>query len=354
MKLRQIPLIGVLAIAIAAAACSSKTAAPLAATSNTPVRTAAATSGPAMPAINTNGIVVTKEEMRLSFKMGGVVKRIAVQEGQEVRKGQVLAEIELTEVNSQLEQTRQMAEKSQRDLARGERLYADQVISLEQLQDLKTQASMARAALAAMQFNRGYSVITAPRDGVVLRKLVEQSELVPPGQTVLVLGARDHGYVVRVALADREIVQLKLGDGAQVRMDAFPGRSFDGKITEIAGAADEKSGMFVAELRLDAVPVSLVTGLVAKVSLMPASAAAGSLTHVPVAAIVSGDANSASVFVVEGDHVRRRPVQIAFLQDAEAALSNGLKPGETVVTDGSLYLEDKEKITVVTDAGRAS
>jgi RND family efflux transporter MFP subunit len=247
-----------------------------------------------------------------------------------------------------------MAAKAQRDLQRGERLYADQVISLEQLQDLRTQASMARAGLSSVQFNRGYSVITAPRDGVVLRKLFEQSELVPAGQTVLLFGARDRGYVVQLGLADREIVQLKLGDVADVRMDAFPGRSFAGKVSEISSAADQKTGMFPAEVRLDGAPVSLVSGLVARVTLMPASASAGTLTYVPVAAVVAGDADKASVFVVDGDHVNRRAVRIAFLQGTQIALAEGVKPGELLVTDGALYLADKEKIRVVTEPGSRS
>lgn len=352
MKIKSTTLL--LATLALLGACKGDPAATTAEVNATPVRSQAATTGPAMPTINTNGVVVTKDEMRLSFKVGGVVKRIAVQEGQEVRKGQVLAEIELTEVNSQVEQMRQMAAKAQRDLQRGESLYADQVISLEQLQDLRTQASVSRAGLSAAQFNRGHAVISAPRDAVVLRKLVEQSELVPAGQTVLLLGARDRGYVVRLGLADREIVQLKLGDSAQIHMDAFPGRSFSGKITEIASAADDKTGMFPAEVRLEPSALTLVSGLVARVSLVPASALAGQLTYVPVAAVVAGDANTASVFLVEGDHARRRSVRVAFMQGTQIALTEGLKPGEIVVTDGALYLEDNEKIAVTSSTGAAS
>ena len=128
----------------------------------TPVRVQAATSGPASPAIATNGIVAIKGEMRLSFKMAGIIKSIRVREGQEVKKGERLADIEPTEVNSQVEQARQLAEKARRDVERGERLYNDQVISLEQLQDLRTQASVVQAQLSGAEFNRGYAVITAP------------------------------------------------------------------------------------------------------------------------------------------------------------------------------------------------
>jgi multidrug efflux pump subunit AcrA (membrane-fusion protein) len=92
-----------------------KQAAPTAARP-TPVRIQHASNGPAVPPIDTSGVVATKHEMRLSFKMGGVVRRIYVQEGDVVKQGQRLAEIELTEVSSQVEQARQMADKAQRDL----------------------------------------------------------------------------------------------------------------------------------------------------------------------------------------------------------------------------------------------
>src|SRR5262245_40081465 len=89
--------------ALALAACSSEksqTAAP----KPTPVRVEQAATGPSTPPIRTNGMVATKDEMRLSFKVGGVIKSIRVQEGETVHQGQVLAEIEQTEINAQVEQ----------------------------------------------------------------------------------------------------------------------------------------------------------------------------------------------------------------------------------------------------------
>ena len=200
----------------------------------TPVRAALATLGPASPLIEANGLVGAAEEMRLSFKTGGIIRRIPVQEGSRVRRGDLLAELELTEVNAQVEQARQAAEKAERDLDRGERLHADQVISLEALQNLRTQAAVARAARDAARFNLGYSSIRAPSDGVVLRTLFEERELVPPGQPVVILGSSARGHVVRLSLADRDIVQLRLGDPARVTLDAYPGRELKGVVSEVS------------------------------------------------------------------------------------------------------------------------
>jgi membrane fusion protein, multidrug efflux system len=311
------------------------------------VRVQLATSGPSAPAIATSGIVATKDEMRLSFKVGGMIKAIHVEEGDVVRKGQRLAEIELAEIDAQVEEARQLAAKAQRDAERGERLYKDDhVISLVQLEDLRTQAALRQAQLKSVQFNRGYSVITAASDGVVLRRLAEERELVPAGQPVLVVGARERGYVVRAALADREVVQLKLGDPAEIRMDAYPGQAISGTLSMIANAADERSGMFPVEIRFDSIPVALASGLVAKLNLYPAASRTGRLTYVPVGAVVEGDRDAASVFVVNGDRAKRRAVRIAFITPVEVALAGGVEPGERVVTDGALYLEDGERIEV--------
>lgn len=338
-------LVLILTLALAACGKQPEQTAP----ASTPVRVQAATLGPAVPPISTNGIVAIKGEMKLSFKVTGVIKSIRVREGQEVKKGERLADIEPAEVNAQVEQARQLAEKAKRDVERGERLYNDQVISLEQLQDLRTQASVAQAQLNGAEFNRGYSVITAPGDGVVLRKLAEERELVPGGQPVLILGTRERGYVVRAALSDREVVQLKLGDPAEIRMDAYPDETIAGSLTEIAGAADSRSGLFPVEVRFDSVPVSLASGLVAKLNLHPAASRVRQLTYVPIGAVVEGNGDRASVFVVDGDRAKRRQVRVAFIAPEAVALDDGVKAGERVVTDGALYLQDDERIEIVAE-----
>jgi multidrug efflux system membrane fusion protein len=316
----------------------------------TPVRIARASSGPSVPPIDTNGIVVTKHEMRLSFKVGGVIRKIAVQEGDAVKTGQRLAEIELTEVEAQVEQARQLADKAARDLERGENLYADQVISLEQLQDLRTQAALAGAQFKSARFNQGYSVITAPRDGIVLRKLVEERELVAAGTPVLLFGESDRGFVVRAALADREIVNVKLGDKGEIHMDAFPGQAMTGTVVEVASAADPKSGMFPVEVHFDSPPPRLVSGLVARLRLAP-QITGTPLTYIPMAALVEGNGDRASVFVISDGKALKRDVRVAFITADSIALESGIISGESVITDGALFLENGERVEVLRESG---
>ena len=310
------------------------------------VRTAAAVTGPAAPPIRTNGLLANEDEIRLSFKVGGVIRRLSVNAGDQVRKGQKLAEIEQTEIDAQVEQAAQAHEKARRDLERGERLYSDKVISLEQLQDLRTQLAVNEAALNSAKFNWSYAAIVAPHDGTVLRRLAEERELVQAGTPILVLGAKDKGFIVRTGLADREIVQVKLGDPAQIRLDALPGKTLLGRVTEVSGAADTGSGMFGIEVSLDTANLPLKSGLVAKLSIVPSTAKAGERVYVPIGAIVEGSGRTARVFVLDQKHARQREVEVAFIDGETVALTEGLKAGEQVITDGAQYLEDGEEVTI--------
>jgi RND family efflux transporter MFP subunit len=352
MKANHSRLFALLALSGLLAACAQSTDTET--TRATNVRVVAASTGPAAPVIRTNGLLVNKDELRLSFKVGGVVSHIYVQEGQRVKRGQRLAEIEQAEINAQVEQARQVADKAQRDVVRAEKLFAEHLISQGQLEDLRTQAAVSKAALQSAEFNWGYASIIAPQDGTILRRLIQERELVAAGNPVLVLGAQDRGYVVRVGLADREIVQVRIGDAAQVELDAYPGESFPAQITEVASGADDRGGMFQVELRLQPTKLRLASGLVAKVSLTPASASASERVYVPIASIVEGNGRTASVFVLDNANgtlvAKRRPVEVAFIDGTQVAIADGVKAGEKIVTDGALYLQDGERV-LVRDAG---
>ena len=334
----MIPLLRLLLLLAALAGCKPTEQAP--AREPARVGTGIVTTGPAQPPILTNGVITTREELKLSFKVSGIVRAIAVDEGQIVRAGQQLAVLELTEVDAQVEQARQLAAKAERDLARSSRLRTDEVISEEELEAVRTQAAVARATLRAAEFNRSFSAIVAPRDGVVLRKLVEEREFVQPGQSIIVVGPQAGGFVVRAALSDRDVVRLRLGDPATLSVDAFPEQALVGRITVLPGAADAASGLFNIEIELAATPVKLVSGLSARVRIDPVVAGEVTLPYAPIAAVIEADGDRAAVFVVEKGTATRRAVRIAFIAPTAIAVAEGLKAGEKVVTDGALYLED--------------
>ena len=299
----------------------------------------------ARPVIAT-GTLGPKEEVALSFKVGGVIGRVLVDEGRIVRAGDTLAVLDLSEIDAGVARARSAAEKAERDLERAQRLYADSVATLEQMQNAQTGRDVATAELTTAVFNRRHAVIVAPSAGVILRRNAGPGELVTSGFPVVTLGSRSRGNVVRVALADRDVVQLRLGDAAEVRFDALPGRVFDGRVSEIAAAADPMTGTYRVEIAVRGA-TSLASGLVGQAELQPR--AAGLLPLVPIEAVLEADGARAAVFALSADGRRaeRRAVTIGFRSGDRVAIASGLDGVRAVITDGAAYLDDSTTVKVL-------
>jgi RND family efflux transporter MFP subunit len=209
----------------------------------------------------------------------------------------------------------------------------------------RTQAEVARAQYQAARFNEQSATITAPGEGVVLRRLVEERENAAPGQVVLVLGRQDSGYVVRLAVADRHVVRIQRGDAVTLTLDAWPEEKFVASVTQVASAADPATGLFAIEAQLAPTARALVTGLVGRASITPGDTGQ-TLPHVPVGAVLEGNGEDASVFVVDGAVARRRAVKVAFISGQGVAIREGLSVGERIVTAGAPYLVDGDPIDV--------
>jgi multidrug efflux system membrane fusion protein len=309
------------------------------------VRTAPVTDTMLARPIGSDGTVAPKDEIGLSFKVTGVIARIAVDPGDAVRAGQVLAALDLKEIDASLMKARSAAQKAERDLARARRLYADSVVTLAQWEDSQTAAEQARADWDAAAFNRRHAVIVAPAAGTVLRRSAEPGENVSAGTTVLILGSRSRGNVVRVGLADRDVVSLRKGDPAAARFDAIPGESFSGRVSQVAAAADPGTGTYQVEIALDD-EGRLAAGLVGRVEVRPSRGARTTL--VPVEAILEADGNEATVYTLSPDGARaeRRRVTVAFIDGGQVAVTRGLEGRAAVVTDGAAYLDDGSSVRV--------
>ena len=294
-----------------------------------------------------SGLVSSAQEARLSFKIGGIINRMFVEEGQSVRKGQILATLDLTEINAQVNQAQLANDKADRDLGRVKSLYADTAATLEQLQNATTGINVAKQNLTIAQFNRSYAQIRSTVDGTVIRKLVNAGEFISPGASVYTISSnRPNDWVVRVGISDKDWARLRLGNRASITLDAYPDRTFSGTVSELAQAADPTNKLYEVEVRINPGGVKFAPGLFAKVTLVPAQSR--SYTLVPVEAIVEGNGKAGFVYVLadERKHVRKIPVQIGFLDNDKVLLTNILPGVKEVVTGGSAYLTEESLVIV--------
>ena len=311
----------------------------------TPVRVADVVTESAAEPITAAGLVALRDEATLSFKIGGIVQRVFVRPGESVRAGQVLATLDLREIDAQVSKAKSAATKADRDLARATRLYDDSVATRQQLDDASTAAEVAQADVASASVNRQFARIVAPSDGVVLRRDVEPGELVSPGASVVTLGSRTSGTILRVALADRDVVRIRQGDAATVRVDARAGEALRGRVRQIGAAADPRTGTYDVEISLES-PAGLATGMVGRVEIVPNGTA--TLQSVPIEALLEADGDRATLFtLVTGNRVKRVDVTVAFIRGQRAALRAGLDGASRVVTDGAAYLSDGSTVKVI-------
>jgi RND family efflux transporter MFP subunit len=333
--------------ALAIAACGGDDADRSASTADAPalVRTAPVSDTTLARPVIATGTVAPDKEIALGFKIGGVIARIGVDEGDRVRAGQTLASLDLREIDAGLAKARSGAAKAARDLARAQRLYTDSVVTLAQLQDAQTGDEVARSDVEAASVNRRYAVIVAPGDGVVLRRTAEPGENVAPGAPVLTVGTRGAGNVLEVGLADRDVVSLRKGDPASVRFDALSGRTYSGHVSRIGAAADPGTGTYGIEIALDHAD-GLAAGLVGRVEIRPSESAPARL--VPVEAVLEADGDEATVFTLspDGRRAERRRVTVGFIDGDRVAIAKGLEHVTQVLTDGAAYLDSGSSVRV--------
>lgn len=299
--------------------------------------------------IRTSGRLASKAEIPLSFKIDGFIQQMNADEGDRVQRGQTLARLNLSEIDAQVTEATSALDKAERDLTRTRQLYRDSVATLEEMQNAETAVEMAEAQLQRAQFNRRHAVIVAPESGRILERTAETGQYVSPGTPIFRLGASSRGWVVRAGLPDRDIVQLSAGDSAEVRFDAYPGDAFMARVTEIADAADPRTGTFEVELAVEDPEQRLKSGFIGKVDLFPS----GDQAHVvvPAAALAEGDGAAGVVYVHdrEAGQARRRDVRIVRILDDTIVLTGGLEPGTTVITTGASTLIDGQPVEVVHD-----
>lgn len=290
--------------------------------------------------VTVSGLFSTDDESVLSFKTGGIIRSILVREGDRVKAGQLLAAIDLTEIEAQVKQAELGLEKATRDQQRAENLHRDSVVSLEQLQNARTARELATQQYTAAQFNRQYAQIRASSDGYVLRKFMQEGQLAGPGTPVLQVNGAGRGtWVLKAGISDKDWARVAQGDSATVMSDALPGRTLNGVVRSRSMGADPASGQFQVEIAVQAeADVPVASGLFGKAVVHTSIPFRG--WAVPLESVLDGDGDNGYVFTVKDGKAVKTPVRIAGITPSEVLISNGLEHAVELVVSGSPYLTD--------------
>jgi RND family efflux transporter MFP subunit len=296
--------------------------------------------------ITASGQFTTDDETYLSFKIGGVINRIYKKEGDAVRRGELLATLNLTEIDAQVAQAQLAYEKSKRDLERVENLYRDSVATLEQFQNARTGLDVATRQLEAARFNRSYAEIRAMSDGFILRKMASEGQVIGGGASVFqVNGARSSGWKLKVSVSDQAWTRIAIGDKATVSLDAST-QTISATVSRKSEGVDAYTGSFMIELTIaPQSTVALASGLFGKATIQPARQETA--WTIPYDALLDGDAQSGYVFVTDDKQKARQVrVRIASITNEHVIVSSGLDQAQYLIVSGSAYLKDGSSIQV--------
>jgi membrane fusion protein, multidrug efflux system len=294
------------------------------------------------PKLEYSGTIASTNEAKLSFKIGGIISRIFVKEGDHVAKGQLLATLDLTEINAQVKQASQNVDKLDRDEHRIKNLLDDTAATLEQYQNAQTQLNVGKENLRIAKFNQEYAQIRASANGIITKKLMNEGEMASTGSGVLILnGTSADDWVIRFGVSDKDWAILQKNDKANIFVDAYPGKTFDGMISKIEQSADASNGTYEIEVKIFPGDKKLAPGLFATVHIRAAHADQ-QLSVIPVEALAEADRKTGYVYSLNTDKktVAKHKVQIAFISKDSVGIAGGLDHVDHVIKEGVSYITE--------------
>lgn len=304
-------------------------------------------------------------ESKLSFKVAGNLRQLTVKVGDTVEKGQLLARVDATDYELQVQeasaamaQANAQRRNAEATFKRMRDLYANQTASRQDLDNAKAQRDSSRAAaysvanrLKLARSQVAHTRLEAPVEGTISSISAAVNENVGAGQPVVVLSSGD-ALEVTVAVPEVLIARIKAGDKVRVKFDAIKDRYFDATVTEVGVSGSRSGATFPVIARLTEADDAIRAGMAAEVTFDFAAAEADeSSVRVPAFSVGEDDAGR-FVYVLEpgGDGsgtVKRQAVEIGDLTVDGLAVTSGLEPGALLVTAGVTRITDGMTVRVV-------
>ena len=297
--------------------------------------------------VSGTGLLSSINDVQYAFKVGGVIDRIFVEEGQSFPKRKLIAQLLLTEIDAGLQQAQLAVDKASRDYQRVQSLFADSVATLEQLQNSKTALELTEKQLSTVAFNKKYAFIYADKPGFVVKKLANEGEVIAGGSPVLACSENGNkSWELKIGLSDKEWAKVSIGNKAQVMLEAFPDIWWEAEVFRKSGAADMGTGSFQVELKLKNLTESAAIGMFGKAIIQTGLQQKSKL--IPYEALIEADGKMAFVFVPMGtNRVKKQPVVIENFSEKGVSISEGLEGVSEIVLGNSAFLNEFSTIQFI-------
>ncbi|MCB0687834.1 MAG: efflux RND transporter periplasmic adaptor subunit [Saprospiraceae bacterium] len=299
--------------------------------------------------LNLTGSFEARKELGIIAETQGRLTNLYLDEGSTIRKGQIVAKVDDTGIQSQLATAEASLSKAEKDVERFERLLKAGAVSQLQLEEMKLNKQNMETNVTAVEQQLKYTVINSPMTGTVKEVKVEEGSFATPGAIIAtVVDISSLKMVVKVPEVD--IIKVEKGQAVEIQTEVYPDKIFTGHVNLISVQADQ-GRKFDVEIDLpNNASFPLKAGMYGSVKIQPTGPQSNEESlYVPRNAVI-GSIKDAKVYIVLADDtVSLKSIEVGDEDNDKIEVLSGLNEGETVVTTGQINLSEGKSIKILSD-----
>jgi len=289
------------------------------------------------------GVTTASKQVRLLAEVKGKVVRKAVEEGSDIKKGDMIAALDARDYENALSAAEASYAAAQADLKRIESLFRQKAVAKAQLDDAaaRVQSLKANRDNAALAYQR--CTLSAPLSGVVNRIYVEEGDFVGVGDPVAEIIQIDP-IKIQVGIPESDVEAVRQRDTFTVTIDALGGKTFTARKDFLSKTADPMARLYNLNLILDNPTHEIFPDMFAKVEIIRKEVP--NAVSVPLYAVINRNEENV-VYVVNDDQVHARKVALGLMEGWKIQIQSGLEPGDRVIVVGHRDVNPGQRVTVV-------
>ena len=295
--------------------------------------------GSAVEAIYATGTVEPTIMVPLAPRSAARMTELLAQEGQSVKKGDILARLEDNEQQADIANLTAQLAFAESDFQRKETLYKTRSTSQNIVDAAKAQRDSLAAQLDKIKAQAGYFSLVAPADGVIIRKDGEVGELIPAGQPVFYMSCCAP-LRITAEVDEEDIPLVKVGQEVLIQSDAFPDQVFHGNVASITPKGDPVARSYRVRMTYDAAAAPLMIGMTTETNILVKKADQAML--LPASAVGSGN----RVQIAANGIVRTVSVQTGIKNVEQIEITSGLQSTDDVIIPFHPDIKDGQKVRI--------
>jgi RND family efflux transporter MFP subunit len=302
--------------------------------------------------VTASGVAQARTTVDVAFQVPGKVVAVRPDEGDVVREGQLLAELDPTDYRFAVEQAAAQAEHAAAERDRHRPLLTLGSVAPNDLERMESGARQTAAVAALARKRLADTRLRSPISGIVARRAIERGSTVAAGQSAFTLVDLDV-VEVRIGVPEADVDMLRVGLPATVRLPALGAATFAGVVTSVGVAADPTTRTYAVEISMPNPAHRLKAGMVAEATVQ-GSQQLTAIT-VPASAIIqdADGANLVYLLDVRTNRVHRRRVTLGTTRGEAVEVTAGLAPGDIVVVAGQQRVRDGALVMTAATAATA-